>query len=87
MAWRIEFDPAAERELDKLDPQHRERIQKLLKRVAAIDDVRSLGDPLHGRLGQSWKYRAGSYRLICRIEDQQSAITVLRIGHRKEIYR
>jgi mRNA-degrading endonuclease RelE of RelBE toxin-antitoxin system len=31
MAWRIEFEPAAARELDKLDPQSAERILRFLR--------------------------------------------------------
>ena len=35
----------------------------------------------------SWKYRVGDYRLSCKIEDDRLPILVLRVGHRKEIYR
>ena len=56
MAWKIELDPAAERELDKLDPPVAKRILKFLyRRVAALDDPRSIGDALKGsRLGDLW---------------------------------
>jgi mRNA interferase RelE/StbE len=53
-----------------------------------LDDPRSIGEALHGsRLGEFWKYRVGDYRLICKIEDNRLVVLVLRIGHRKEIYR
>jgi len=43
---------------------------------------------LHGSLlGEFWKYRVGDYRLICKIEDNRLLLLVLRIRHRKEIYR
>jgi len=66
MAWKIEFDPAAERELGKLDPQIARRILKFLfERVAPLDDPRSIGEALKGsRLGEFWKYRLGDYRII-----------------------
>jgi hypothetical protein len=39
MAWKVELDPAAERELDKIDPQHARRILAFLhERVAPLDD-------------------------------------------------
>ena len=42
MAWRIELDPAAVRELDKIDPQIARRILAFLHgRVAELDDPRS----------------------------------------------
>ena len=66
MAWRIEFDRAAERELGKLDPQIAKRILLFLhERVANLEDPRSIGEALKGsRLGDFWKYRVGDYRLI-----------------------
>jgi mRNA interferase RelE/StbE len=89
MAWKIEFDPAAERELGKLDPQIARRILKFLfERVAALDDPRSIGEALKGsRLGEFWKYRLGDYRIISRIEDGEVIILVVRICNRREVYR
>jgi mRNA interferase RelE/StbE len=71
MAYSVEVSESADRELGKLDPQHRRRILQFLnQRVAKLDDPRSLGDALHGSLlGEFWEYRVGDYRLICKIED------------------
>jgi mRNA interferase RelE/StbE len=56
--------------------------------VAKLDDPRSIGEGLHGsRLGEFWKYRVGDYRLISKIEDDRLVVLVLRVGHRREIYR
>lgn len=89
MVWRIDFDPAVERELRKLDPQVVRRILKFLhERVATIDDPRSIGEALRGsRLGEFWKYRVGDYRIISSIEDGALRILVVRIGNRREVYR
>jgi mRNA interferase RelE/StbE len=89
MAWRIELSERADRELTKLDSQHSKRILKFLKdRVAKLDDPRSLGKALQGsRFGELWRYRVGDFRIICKIEDQKVIVVVIRIGHRKEIYR
>ena len=49
MAWKVELDPAAERELDKIDPQVARRILSFLfDRVAKLDDPRSIGEALKG---------------------------------------
>ena len=89
MAWSVELSETAERELDKLDAQPRKRILKFLhERVAKLEDPRSIGEALHGSpLGEFWKYRVGDYRLICKIEDERLVVLVLRVGHRREIYR
>ncbi len=89
MAWRVEFDPAAARELGKLDPQVARRILTFLHdRVATLDDPRSIGEALKGsRLGEFWKYRVGDYRIVSSIEDGTLKILVLKVGNRREVYR
>lgn len=89
MAWKIELDPAAERELDKLDPQIARRILTFLHdRVAVLDNPRSIGEALKGsKLGEFWKYRVGDYRIVSSIEDGALRILVVKIGNRREVYR
>jgi len=89
MAWKVELDPAAERELDKLDPQMARRILTFLhSRVAVLDDPRSIGEALKGsKLGEFWKYRVGDYRIVSSIEDGALRILVVKIGSRREVYR
>ena len=89
MAYSVELSAEVARELGKLDRQQAKRILKFLEeRVAKLDDPRSIGKALHGsRLGEFWKYRVGDYRLIGKIEDDRLIVLVLRVGHRKEIYR
>ena len=89
MAWKIELDPAAGKELNKLDSQTTKRILKFLhERVAQLDDVGSIGEALKGeRLGEFWKYRVGDYRIIARIEDGRLTVLVLRVGNRRDVYK
>jgi mRNA interferase RelE/StbE len=89
MAWDIELDRAAERELDSLDPQVAKRILLFLyERVAQLDNPRSVGEALKGaKLGSLWKYRVGDYRVISSIEDNRLVILVVKIGNRREVYK
>jgi len=89
MAWRIEFDPSAEKDLARLDRQSAERILRFLsERLAKLEDPRSIGEALKGsKLGELWKYRVGDYRLIADIQDGTLCILVVRIGNRREVYR
>ena len=88
MAHNVELSESADRELGKLDVQQAKRILKFLQRIAKLDDPRSIGEALHGSpLGEFWKYRVGDYRMICKIDDDRLVVLVLRVGHRKEIYR
>ena len=89
MAWAIEFERSAERELDKLDLNAAVRILRFLhERVAHLDDPRAIGEALKGaRLGALWKYRVGDYRIIANIDDATIRVIVVRIGNRREVYR
>ena len=89
MTWKIEFDPAAARELAQLDRPHARRILSFLsERVAQLDNPRSMGEPLKGsKLGEFWKYRVGDYRVISHIEDKVMCVLLVRIGNRREVYR
>jgi mRNA interferase RelE/StbE len=60
----------------------------LSKRLAPLDDPRSLGEALTGsKLEEFWKYRVGDYRIIAVIEDAALCILVIRVGHRREVYK
>jgi mRNA interferase RelE/StbE len=89
MAWVVEFAPAAAKELRRLDRQTAQRLLVFLdERIRRGADPRSIGEALRGeRLGAYWKYRVGDFRLICRIEDARVVVTVVRVGHRGDIYR
>jgi mRNA interferase RelE/StbE len=88
MAWKIEFVPAAAKELNAIDATQASRIVKFLStRLSKLDDPRSIGEALKGRLGQLWKYRIGDYRIIADIEDRRILILVIRVGHRREVYK
>ena len=89
MAWSIELAEVAAKQLSKLDPAVARRIVRFLReRVAAATDPRSVGSALKGdELGRLWKYRVGDYRIIVEIRDREIRIVVVRLGHRREIYR
>ena len=89
MAWKIELSAQVDRDLAKLDPQQSKRILKFLhERVAPLDNPRSIGQALHGsKFGEFWKYRVGDYRIICSLEHDRLVVLVLRLGHRREIYK
>ena len=89
MAWIIEFDPAAVKELSKLDPQVARRILLFLQnRVASLDDPRAIGEALTGpHLGMYWKYRVGDYRVVTHIQDKAVQILVIKVGDRQEVYQ
>ena len=89
MTWKIELSNRAHQDLSKLDAKNFRRVyQFLFGRLISLENPRSVGEALRGsQLGEYWKYRVGDYRLITKIEDDRLLVLVLRIGHRREIYR
>ena len=92
MAWRIEFDASALKDLRGLDRQVAHRIVRFLRdRLGVMNDPRALGATLRstGSLLSVplWRYRVGDWRIVVRIEDDILRVLVLRIAHRREAYR
>jgi len=89
MAWKIEFLPEAEKDLNGIDRPIVHRILRFLNnRIKPLEDPRMIGEALKGpELGKYWKYRVGDYRIICLIRKKEITVLVVRVGHRKEIYR
>jgi mRNA interferase RelE/StbE len=89
LTWAIEFTGTALKQLEKLDHNVQRRIWNYLnERVAPLENPRRLGEALQGeRFGEFWRYRVGDYRLITKIENDRLVVLVLRVGHRREVYR
>jgi mRNA interferase RelE/StbE len=77
------FTQRAERDIKKLDDITKKRIGKTLLRFIdnPLDYAESLTD---SNLG-TYRFRIGDYRVVFDIEDKD--IVVLRVGHRRELYK
>ena len=87
MAWTLEFDAAARRQLRKLPRDIGERILAGLEQVAALENPRQRGKAMVGERAGYWRYRIGDYHVIAKIEDGGLVIVVIAVGHRREVYR
>jgi mRNA interferase RelE/StbE len=83
MDYKIVFTRRAAKDISKLEPEVKEKIGDALKRYGRdpLNYARKMIDPSLG----SYRFRIGDYRVIFDIEGNE--IVVLRVGHRKEIYR
>jgi mRNA interferase RelE/StbE len=88
LVWKIEFESAARKELADLDGAVARRILHFLRdRVASSANPRALGKPLRGHLRDYWRYRVGDWRLVCHIDDATVRVLVVRVSHRKDVYK
>ena len=87
MIWKLRYSKKAERQLEKLDAGQRRIIVAWLKKhLNGCEDPRVIGKPLGGDWRGFWRYRIGSYRLICKIEDKVLKVLAISIGHRSVVY-
>ena len=52
-----------------------------------LDNPRRVGVPLRNELEDVWSARRGAYRVLYRIDDEAREVVVLRVGHRRDVYR
>ncbi|PIE54590.1 MAG: type II toxin-antitoxin system mRNA interferase toxin, RelE/StbE family [Dethiosulfovibrio peptidovorans] len=86
MAWRVELSRGAEKDLASIDKPEALRIVKYLARLETLENPRERGKNLSGDLSDFWRYRVGSWRVLCRIEDNKLLVLIVRIGHRSSVY-
>jgi mRNA-degrading endonuclease RelE of RelBE toxin-antitoxin system len=54
---------------------------------ALLENPKRIGAPLRGQLEGVWSARRGTYRVLYRVDDENREVIVLRVGHRRDIYR
>lgn len=89
MAWTVELSQSAAKDLAKLDALPRTRVLQFLNaRLEECENPRAPGRALRGsEFGELWRYRVGDYRIIATLDDDRTRVLVLRIRHRREVYR
>ena len=84
MSYRIFILRRAQKELSNITGEDYLRIKEAI--LSLSNNLRPKGcSKLTGRDG--WRIRIGNYRVIYEINDREKSLTILHIGHRKDIYR
>ena len=86
MTWKLEFDPAAAKELSRLDKAQQRTVIKYLDECCSLEDPADRGHALTGQWAGFHRYRIGQLRIIVKIIRGQMVIMTLRIGRRDSIY-
>ncbi|AXE37802.1 type II toxin-antitoxin system RelE family toxin [Acidipropionibacterium virtanenii] len=85
MTYRVEFTRAAAKQVRKLPRQIRDRILTAVAGLAA--EPRPQGAKKLVGEDTAWRIRIGNYRVIYDVLDEELIVTVVRAGHRREVYR
>jgi len=83
--YKLEISATAEKQLKKLDRGDQIRLLRTIQRLA--EEPRPKGcRKLRGYV-DVYRLRVGTYRILYRVENHRLVVLVLKIGHRKDIYR
>ena len=83
--YRVQFKPSAGRQLDELDGGVRSRVDRKIDELA--ENPRPVGAKKLKGSSELWRIRAGDYRVVYSIHDDVLVVLVVKIGHRRDIYR
>lgn len=83
--YAILFKPSADRELSRLPVDAQKRLVSTIEALGAnprpTGVVKMAGDE------NLWRVRVGVYRIVYEIHDGKLIVLVLRVAHRKDVYR
>lgn len=86
MTYRVEFAPAALRAFAKLDPETQRRLRPRIEALG--ENPRPSGaKAMQGADSGLLRIRIGDYRVVYIVKDDVLRVLVVKIGHRREVYR
>ena len=86
MRYTIEWTAPADKQLRKLDDQTARRVVLAVSRLAA-DPRPAASTLLVGQPAGTMRLRVGDYRVIYVVEDDEIRVVVVRVAHRRQVYR
>ena len=83
-SYKIVIKPSAVKELSKLPKKELRKVSEKIQSLA--EDPRPMGcQKLSGQ--ERYRIRQGDYRIVYSIEDEIKIVRVVKVGHRREVYR
>jgi mRNA interferase RelE/StbE len=87
MRYVVKYTSTAVKQLKKMDKKIAAFILAYIEeKLVNCENPRLYGKALQSELNDKWRYRVGDYRILAIIQDGLLIITVVEIGHRKDIY-
>lgn len=84
MPFSIKIKESAQKVLSKIAKPERTRIVSAIDRLAQEPEA---GKILHGEFSGLRRIRVGDFRIVYQIDRGEFLVLVVRIGHRREVYR
>ena len=88
MYWEVRFTPTFRKNLESLDKGTQDRVIDKIEWLAKSREIRvPLVKYLPKELDGLRKYRVGNWRILLWLNEDEKAIVLYGVGHRKEIYK
>ena len=84
--WKITYKASVKKDLKSISPDNQYLIKKAIEEKLKSDPLK-FGLPLRRSLKGYMKLRVGDYRIIYSIHKKTVTVFVIKIGHRKEVYK
>lgn len=85
MPYTILFTKEVVKDVEKLDNSVKKQIHKKLLHFKDLEDIKVVAKKLHNHEAGEYRLRVGNFRIIFDLDKHR--IVVLRIQHRKDVYR
>jgi mRNA interferase RelE/StbE len=83
--YELRFKPSVAKDLRGIPKTD---VRRVLTRIQALrDDPRAPGCEKLAGGDELYRVRQGTYRIVYAIHDEQVVVEVIRVGHRREVYR
>jgi mRNA interferase RelE/StbE len=85
MKYTVRLNARVGKVLNRLPPDMRRR---LVRRLAALEDnPRPRGVEKLAGVEELYRVRVGTYRIVYAIRDRELVVVIVRVGHRRDVYR
>ena len=85
-SYRVLIKPSAAKEIEAVD-QKRDRQRIVAKALALAEESRPAGCEKLAGESDRYRVRVGQYRIVYSIADDDLVVLVVRVAHRKDVYR
>jgi len=85
MKYTVRLNARVGKVLNRLPPDMRRR---LVRRLEALEDnPRPRGVEKLAGVEELYRVRVGTYRIVYAIRDRELVVVIVRVGHRRDVYR
>ncbi len=84
--YQLRFKESVKKDFKRIGKEASTRVLTDIRKKL-LPDPQGAGKPLKGQDGVLWSFRVGDYRVLYTFDEDDVWVLVVRVGHRREIYK